>query len=105
LFVKDYYSRCYGWYVMDRGRFIHHEINAALTDFQEKRGYDRVVTFGSSKGGTAAVVYGMMNAHITHTFALVPPNRASQVLAEVFARLHRPHPGRRRPSCDRARAE
>ncbi len=72
LFVKDYYSRSYGWYTMDEGRSIHHSINLDLDQFISEKPYERVIAFGSSKGGTAALLYGMLNRHITHVLSLVP---------------------------------
>lgn len=71
-FIKDHFSSVYGWYLMDNGQFIHHEFNNALTDFIKENNYKRVVSFGSSKGGTAALLYGMMNPCITDVFSLIP---------------------------------
>lgn len=72
LFPKDYYSKSYGWYVCDGGDFFHEQFARELDDFITERKYRRVVAFGSSKGGTASLLYGMMSAHITDVFAMVP---------------------------------
>ena len=70
LFVQDYYSRSYGWYLVDSGKFIFNELNDDLEEFTKK--YEYVYAFGSSKGGSGALIYGNLNKYITHTFALVP---------------------------------
>lgn len=72
LFIKDYFSHSYGWYVMDSGQYIHSELNMELEHFLAEKAYDRVIAYGSSKGGTASLLYGMLNRYITHVFALVP---------------------------------
>ena len=72
LFVKDHFSSVYGWYIMDEGKFIYEEFNKQLTMFIKKNKYKRVISFGSSKGGTGALLYGLINPFITDVFSLVP---------------------------------
>ncbi|MBC1358510.1 hypothetical protein HCA63_05705 [Listeria booriae] len=71
-FVKDHFSSVYGWYFMDHGTFIHEAFNEALTTFIKQHGYKRVIAFGSSKGGTGALLYGVMNPLITDVLSLIP---------------------------------
>lgn len=71
-FVKDYYSNSYGWYMFDRGNSIIEEINNSLTQFIRRKNYRTVTAFGSSKGGTAALLYGIINPKINNVFSLVP---------------------------------
>ncbi|MBC2675833.1 hypothetical protein [Listeria booriae] len=71
-FVKDHFSSVYGWYFIDNGKFIHEQFNEELTAFIQQHGYKRVIAFGSSKGGTGAIIYGIMNPLITDVFSLIP---------------------------------
>lgn len=71
-FVKDHFSSVYGWYLIDNGKFIYEQFNAELTAFIQEHGYKRVIAFGSSKGGTGALIYGLMNPLITDVFSLIP---------------------------------
>ncbi len=86
LFVSDYYSQSFGWYVMDSGEWFHREWNAELEHFLEKASYERVIAFGTSKGGSAALLYGMMNRHISHVFSCVP-----QIEIATYWRTYLPH--------------
>lgn len=72
IFVEDYYSKCYGWYMIDSGKIIIDDINKNLDEFFMDKSYDKVIAYGSSKGGTAALLYGIINKYITHVFSLVP---------------------------------
>lgn len=71
-FIEDYYSQSYGWYMFDEGKSIINELNEDLTNLIIENGYTNVTTFGSSKGGTAALLYGLLNPHIDNVFSLVP---------------------------------
>ncbi|WP_088815934.1 MULTISPECIES: hypothetical protein [Listeria] len=72
LFIKDHFSSVYGWYLIDSGKFIHEKLNVELTKFIQKYRYKRVIAFGSSKGGTGALLYGLLNPLVTDVFSLVP---------------------------------
>ncbi|MEN2667693.1 hypothetical protein ACRW9N_09430 [Listeria aquatica] len=72
LFIKDHFSSVYGWYFIDSGTFIYEQLNTELTAFIKSHGYQKVIAFGSSKGGTGALLYGLINPLITHVFSLVP---------------------------------
>jgi hypothetical protein len=72
LFVKDHFCNVYGWYLMDKGSLIYEEFNNQLIKFIEKNNYEKVISFGSSKGGTGALLYGIINPLITEVFSLVP---------------------------------
>lgn len=71
-FIKDDFCGVYGWYIMDNGRFIYEEINKLLTEFIKSNNYKEVISFGSSKGGTGALMYGLINPLIGKVFSLVP---------------------------------
>lgn len=72
LYIEDYYSKAYGWYMVDNGVNIIKKINDEITLFIKENNYKEVTTFGSSKGGTAALLYGIINENIKNVFALVP---------------------------------
>lgn len=72
LFIQDHFSKCYGWYFIDGGKFVHEALNQELTSLIQKYQYEKVIAFGSSKGGTGALLYGLINPLITHVFSLVP---------------------------------
>ncbi|WP_192978114.1 hypothetical protein [Mammaliicoccus vitulinus] len=72
LFLEDYYSKSYGWYMFDSGRSIIEELNKELHEFISKKNYKNVTAYGSSKGGTGALIYGIKNPLINNVFALVP---------------------------------
>ncbi|MFT3658936.1 hypothetical protein [Staphylococcus ureilyticus] len=71
-FIEDYYSKSYGWYMFDEGENIIEKINSELTNLIISKGYKNVTTYGSSKGGTAAILYGLINPYINNVFSLVP---------------------------------
>lgn len=83
LFVKDHFSSVYGWYLMDEGKFIYEEFNEQLTTFIKKNNYERVISFGSSKGGTGALLYGLINPFITDVFSLVPQINVSTFINKL----------------------
>jgi hypothetical protein len=72
LFLEDYFSNSYGWYMVDSGKNIIAELNQGLTQFIEDNNYKVVTTYGSSKGGTGALLYGLLNPKINNVFSLVP---------------------------------
>lgn len=72
LFVQDNYSNAFGWYLFDNGKYIFDQINKELSTFIKNKNYERVTSFGSSKGGTAALLFGIQNPYITDVFSLVP---------------------------------
>ncbi|EUJ23611.1 hypothetical protein HB852_11180 [Listeria grandensis] len=80
LFVQDCFSDSYGWYLFDGGKAIYNELNEELEQFITKHGYEKVIAFGSSKGGTGALVYGVLNRYITDVFALVPQVKVSSFI-------------------------
>ncbi|KMP28798.1 hypothetical protein [Bacillus wiedmannii] len=72
LFLEDFFSDSYGWYMIDSGKDIIEEFNHQLSEFIEQHHYKEVITFGSSKGGTGALLYGLLNPKITTVFSVVP---------------------------------
>ncbi|KGL39087.1 hypothetical protein BMT55_00860 [Listeria newyorkensis] len=85
LFVQDYFSDSYGWYLFDGGKAIYNELNQELEQFIKKHGYEKVIAFGSSKGGTGALVYGVLNPYITDVFSLVPQVKVSNFIDRYHA--------------------
>lgn len=80
LFIKDHFSSIYGWYFIDHGKMIYTKLNQELTNFIQQHGYKKVIAFGSSKGGTGALLYGLLNPHITDVFSLVPQIHVSDFI-------------------------
>lgn len=72
LFIKDHFSSVYGWYFIHSGQLFYEEFNAELTQFIQEHKYQKVIAFGSSKGGTGALLYGLLNPYITDVLCLVP---------------------------------
>lgn len=72
LFIKDHFSSVYGWYFINSGQMFYKQFNDELTQFIQKHEYQKVIAFGSSKGGTGALLYGLINPHITDVLSLVP---------------------------------
>ncbi|MBO1218482.1 hypothetical protein [Mammaliicoccus sciuri] len=72
LYLEDFYSSSYGWYMFDAGHSIIDELNKELYDFIIKNEYKNVTAYGSSKGGTGALIYGIKNKLINNVFSLVP---------------------------------
>ncbi|WP_257009365.1 hypothetical protein [Bacillus sp. 7884-1] len=58
--------------MVDSGKNIIAELNQGLTQFIEDNNYKVVTTYGSSKGGTGALLYGLLNPKINNVFSLVP---------------------------------
>ena len=71
-YIEDYYSESYGWYMFDKGKSIFNDINKEITELIKKKGYKNVTTYGSSKGGTGALLFGLINPLINNVFSLVP---------------------------------
>lgn len=84
LIIEDYYSKSYGWYMLDQGEFIYEKLNKEISSFLEQRNYRKVIAFGSSKGGTGALLYGMLNKHITHVFAMVPQIKVATYINKYY---------------------
>lgn len=85
LFIDDYFSDSYGWYMFDKGKSIVHEFNRQLEDYIVQRGYTSVTAFGSSKGGTGSLLYGIMNPKIDSVFAMVPQTHPVDYLDKKLA--------------------
>lgn len=58
--------------MFDKGKSIFNEINKDITELIKKKNYKNVTTYGSSKGGTAALLFGLINPLINNVFSLVP---------------------------------
>lgn len=72
LFIEDFYNNSYGWYMIDNSNIIIQKINQSLLELINNNGYENVIAFGSSKGGTAALLYGLINPKINRVFSVVP---------------------------------
>ncbi|MEK5039896.1 hypothetical protein [Sporosarcina sp. FSL K6-3457] len=71
-FIEDRFSSSYGWYMIDSGKSVINEFNKELEKFIVENGYNSVTAFGSSKGGSGALLYGLINPRINRVFSLVP---------------------------------
>lgn len=71
-YIEDFYSKSYGWYMFNEGNNIINEVNESLTELIESKNYITVTAYGSSKGGTAALLFGLINPNIDNVFSLVP---------------------------------
>ncbi|EIA20837.1 hypothetical protein [Listeria fleischmannii] len=80
LFIQDHFSKVYGWYFIDSGKMIYEELNIEISQFIQKYHYKKVIAFGSSKGGTGALLYGLINPFITDVFSLVPQIRVADYI-------------------------
>ncbi|MBC2324831.1 hypothetical protein [Listeria booriae] len=76
-FVEDYYSHLCGWYMFDHGNLIIQAFNDKLSQFICNHGYKEVILIGSSKGGVASTLYGLINPYVTKVFGMVPDLRIS----------------------------
>lgn len=72
LFLEDYFSELYGWYMFDKDKFIYNELNQELDNFIEENGYKRAIALGSSKGGTGAFLHSLMSTKISDCFIMIP---------------------------------
>lgn len=67
-FIEDRFSSSYGWYMIDSGKSVINEFNKELEKFIVENGYNSVTAFGSSKGGSGALLYGLINPRINRVF-------------------------------------
>lgn len=74
-FIEDRLSNSYGWYMIDSGKSVIQEFNKELEKLITEKGYKSVTAFGSSKGGSGALLYGLINPKIDKVFSLVPQIR------------------------------
>lgn len=86
LYLEDFYSNSYGWYMFDEGESIIDKLNKQLKDFIMLHGYENVTAFGSSKGGTGALLYGIKNPLINNVFSAVPQIHAVKYIDTYFKR-------------------
>ncbi|EGO2713259.1 hypothetical protein IDE33_002833, partial [Enterococcus faecalis] len=77
LYLQDYYSELYGWYVFDNGKFIYKELRKLIKQFIIKNNYKKVYLVGSSKGGAGAILMALHNEFIDKVFVMVPDLRIS----------------------------
>ncbi|MBC2002160.1 hypothetical protein HCA78_00170 [Listeria booriae] len=77
LYLEDYYSRLYGWYTFDNGKFIYEELSDELSQFIDAHGYKHVYVVGSSKGGVGAILMALHCPQIERVFTMVPDIRIS----------------------------
>lgn len=84
LFITDHLSGSYGWYVMDSGKFVYQSINESLEEFLVDANYSKVISFGSSKGGTAAILFNLINTKINDSISLVPQIKIGQYWRKYY---------------------
>lgn len=85
-FIEDYYSKSYGWYMFDEGESVINEINEDITDLINSKKYETVTTYGSSKGGSAALLFGIINPKIDNVFSLVPQVHVIKYINEKLSK-------------------
>lgn len=85
-FIEDFYSNSYGWYMFNEGNNIIKEVNKSLTELIESKNYVTVTTYGSSKGGTAALLFGLINPKIDNVFSLVPQVHVIKYINEKLSK-------------------
>ena len=71
-YIEDHYSGIYGWYLSDFGKNIIGTIQEEIKKVVSKKKYQMVISFGSSKGGTGALIHGLLSPYISKVFSLVP---------------------------------
>ena len=60
LYIKDIWAHGVSYYLFENGTSLPEQLTSSLIDFFISSGrYDSIVTIGSSKGGTAALYYGI----------------------------------------------
>ncbi|WP_201627273.1 hypothetical protein [Psychrobacter immobilis] len=84
LYLEDFYSKSYGWYMFDEGNSIIDKLNLHLERFIIDNKYKKVTAFGSSKGGTGALLYGIKNPYINRVFSVVPQIHSVQYIDTYF---------------------
>lgn len=74
IYIKDTYSRTFGWYAIDNGKEIYLELSAEISEFITNNNYDKedVIAFGSSKGGFGALLHGLISPNIGTVYTAVP---------------------------------
>lgn len=77
LYLQDYYSNLYGWYLFDHGRFIYKELSKKLNAFIREHGYKHVYLVGSSKGGVGAILMALHCPAVEKVFTMVPDLKIS----------------------------
>ncbi|PEH49702.1 hypothetical protein [Enterococcus faecium] len=77
LYLKDYYSKLYGWYIFDHGKFIYEELSQKIEQLIMENNYKKVYLVGSSKGGAGSILMALHNKFIDKVFAMVPDLRIS----------------------------
>lgn len=84
-FIKDHYSGIYGWYISDFGKNIIEDIQREIKKIVMQKNYKVVITFGSSKGGSGALLHGLLSPYVNNIFALVP-----QINVTRYVSMHLP---------------
>lgn len=82
LYIQDNFNYSYGWYIKDNKINIIKNVNNYINENITKK-YSEIVAFGSSKGGFAALLYGMLNKSITQIVAVVPQIRVKEYLDTI----------------------
>ncbi|WP_270305995.1 hypothetical protein [Enterococcus faecalis] len=81
-FLEDHYSGIYGWYISDFGKNIISTIQNEIENIVSKKEYKMVIAFGSSKGGTGALIHGLISPYISKIFTLVPQINITRYIEE-----------------------
>lgn len=70
LYVMDNYNNSYGFYTVSDNYIITDAIVQEINAYLE--GYEEVITFGTSKGGSAAIIFGNLIDKCDYIFSGVP---------------------------------
>lgn len=65
---------------------IHKEFNEELEKLLSQFNYKNVITFGSSKGGYGALLYGLINSRVNTIFTLVPQINAVDYIDSHYSK-------------------
>lgn len=72
IFLKDKYNDEYGYYIENYNREIFEEIKAFILSKISEKKYQKVITFGISKGGWASLLYGLGISEIDEVYTVCP---------------------------------
>lgn len=86
-YIEDHYSGIYGWYISDFGKNIINDIQKEIKSIVSKKNYQMVISFGSSKGGTGALVHGLLSPYISKIFSLVPQIKITKYINKHLSML------------------
>ena len=82
LYIQDNFNMSYGWYLKDNKESVITKVTSFIKKYIKKR-HQKVTAFGSSKGGFAALLYGVMLPEITDIVSIVPQIKVKEYLDTI----------------------